>query len=344
MDGFEYGAMIGLGFTVVEDVSYFINAVAAAPGMVDQSGPVLDTFFVRVVAGGLYGHVLFTGLTGLGFTYIATRRQVPLSVRLARGGLCIAAGYAAHFIWNSPWLQEVLKTAGGADPSLPQWIEYGALKGMPFLIMLGILVVFATRSEEKRFREIVAGEPDSWVVTEAEIGALRTLLARRSARSAAARTHGPSGPRLVGRLQAAQIEYAMIRSRTESLTDPALQAQRGRIHAIRAEMGSLGGGFRPSPNAAPIPLPVAPATGHSPAAFAGSFAGPSAGPSAAVIHLVPAGGMPAWVVPNPGIGPSAVLPGRLEVAVVTRAGDWALVRAANGWSGWVDGRLLAPRP
>jgi len=41
LDGFVYGAMVGLGFTVVEDVSYFINAVAAVPGSVDQSGPVL---------------------------------------------------------------------------------------------------------------------------------------------------------------------------------------------------------------------------------------------------------------------------------------------------------------
>jgi hypothetical protein len=29
MDGFVYGAMVGLGFTVVEDVSYFIQATAA---------------------------------------------------------------------------------------------------------------------------------------------------------------------------------------------------------------------------------------------------------------------------------------------------------------------------
>ena len=78
MDGFVYGAMVGLGFTVVEDVSYFINAVAAVPGAVDQSGPVLDTFLIRVVGGGLYGHVLFTGLTGTGFAYFVTQRAAPI--------------------------------------------------------------------------------------------------------------------------------------------------------------------------------------------------------------------------------------------------------------------------
>jgi len=30
--------------------------------------------------------------------------------------------------------------------------------------------------------------------------------------------------------------------------------------------------------------------------------------------------------------------------LVQAAGDWALVGAANGWTGWVDGRLLVPKP
>ena len=81
MDGFVYGAMIGIGFTVVEDVSYFINATAAFGGA-DQTGPVIDTFLIRVVAGGLYSHVLFAGLTGMGFAYFVTRRQEAFSRRL----------------------------------------------------------------------------------------------------------------------------------------------------------------------------------------------------------------------------------------------------------------------
>jgi len=73
MDGFVYGALVGLGFTVVEDVSYFIHAAVAIAGAGDQMGPVVDTFLVRVVGGGLYSHVLFTGITGIGFAYLVTR-------------------------------------------------------------------------------------------------------------------------------------------------------------------------------------------------------------------------------------------------------------------------------
>src|ERR1035437_7252904 len=64
MDGFVYGALVGLGFTVVEDVTYFIQAAALAPGGVSQSAPAWDTFLIRARGGALYGHVLFTGLTG----------------------------------------------------------------------------------------------------------------------------------------------------------------------------------------------------------------------------------------------------------------------------------------
>ena len=323
MDGFVYGAMVGLGFTVVEDVSYFITAVAAAPGTFDQSGPVFGTFLVRVVGGGLYGHVLFTGLTGLGFAYIATRRSVAPSARLWRGGLCIAAGVAAHAIWNSPWMEDILATSGGADPSTLQWLEYGAVKGLPFLILLGLLVRLATRSEEDAFRAIVAGEPDPWVITELEIASLRSLWARRAARAAAGRARGPVGSRALGKLQAAQIEYSMIRTRTDSQMGSALEAQRQKIRWIRSEFEGL-----------PAPAPW-PAPGRLPA--------PVPAPAWAPTHLVPAGGMAAWDAPDPTRQPIAVLAEHAELVVLARAGEWVRVGAAGGWAGWVDGRVLVPR-
>jgi len=191
MDGFVYGALVGLGFTVVEDVSYFIHAAVAVGGATDQMGSVIDTFLIRVVGGGLYSHVLFTGITGIGFAYLVTRPRAARTKGLLGFGACLIAGVAAHATWNSPWMQSVLDTAGADKPSTLQWIEYGALKGLPFLILLILLVLFATRSEEKNFRAIVAGEPDPMVITEPEITSLRSLIARRSARSAAGRIRGP---------------------------------------------------------------------------------------------------------------------------------------------------------
>ena len=255
LDGFVYGAMVGLGFTVVEDVSYFIrHVVDTASTTVDQAGPVIDTFLIRVVGGGLYGHVLFTGLTGTGFAYLVTRRSVSLPRRIAGAALCMVAGVTAHVVWNSPWMESVL----GNDPSVLRWIEYGAIKGMPFLILLGILVVLATRSEESNFRHIVAGEPDPAVITDDEVRSLRSLWTRRSARSAAGRLRGPAARRLTGRLQSAQIEYAIIRSRADSLADPALDAQRHKIRSIRTELAALPvvSTSAQAPAAPAIPAPV----------------------------------------------------------------------------------------
>ena len=50
--------------------------------------------------------------------------------------------------------------------------------------------------------------------------------------------------------------------------------------------------------------------------------------------------MDAWTDPDPAAPPSSELAGRVEVAVVATAGEWAQVRGENGWEGWVDGRLL----
>jgi RsiW-degrading membrane proteinase PrsW (M82 family) len=321
LDGFVYGAMVGLGFTVVEDVSYFINAAASVPGAVDQSGPVLDTFLIRVVAGGLYGHVLFAGLTGMGFAYLVTQRAASMSRRVAVAVLCIAAGLSAHAVWNSPWMDSVLWTSGGASPSIDQWIEYGALKGLPFLILLGVLVTLASRNEERNFRAIVAGEPDPTVVTESEIRSLGSLWSRWSARAAAGRVGGRRAARLLGRLQAAQIEYAIIRSTADHLHDQALEAQRLKIRSIRAQLST-----GPLPPRTDAPAPPAP-----------SAFGPRVW---ALTHHVPAGGAPVWDAPYAARRPVARISEGVALAVVARAGEWAQVRDDEGRIGWVDGRLL----
>lgn len=58
-------------------------------------------------------------------------------------------------------------------------------------------------------------------------------------------------------------------------------------------------------------------------------------------HIVPSDGIATW--PSPGsaeVGPS--LDELLPVRVMAREGAWAQVVCENGWSAWVDGRLLPP--
>jgi hypothetical protein len=67
--------------------------------------------------------------------------------------------------------------------------------------------------------------------------------------------------------------------------------------------------------------------------------GAAPGPSGWAV--TPPMGLPAWGAPI--VGPLHVMvPPNLAVRVELRQGDWALIRAQNGWSGWVEARYLLP--
>ncbi|MGW6455760.1 hypothetical protein ACWF94_07485 [Streptomyces sp. NPDC055078] len=60
-------------------------------------------------------------------------------------------------------------------------------------------------------------------------------------------------------------------------------------------------------------------------------------------HVVPREGLPAWEAPDVS-RPTEPLDPLLPVQLLDRRGDWGRVLCANGWSAWVDGRLLVAVP
>ncbi|MFG3351951.1 hypothetical protein [Streptomyces sp. NPDC048001] len=60
-------------------------------------------------------------------------------------------------------------------------------------------------------------------------------------------------------------------------------------------------------------------------------------------HVVPGSGLPAWESPDVS-RPTVPLDPLLPVQLLERRGDWSRVLCANGWSAWVDGRLLVTVP
>ncbi|MFF5445769.1 hypothetical protein [Streptomyces sp. NPDC012888] len=60
-------------------------------------------------------------------------------------------------------------------------------------------------------------------------------------------------------------------------------------------------------------------------------------------HVVPYGGLPAWEAPDAS-RPTATLDPLLPVQLLSRRGDWGEILCGNGWSAWVDGRLLVTVP
>jgi protease PrsW len=234
MDGFVYGAMVGLGFTVVEDVYYFVAKFGG------EVGGVLTGFFVRVIAGGLYGHVLYTGLTGMGIAYFVTRRGEVSRARrwLVACGL-FAVAIAAHFIWNSPLLN-VLPEGDVSPLAMLVLVPLAfAVKGLPFLIFLLLMLRMAHNRERQWLRSGIEAELGGPGLHEGELPVLLDGRARRQSRRALARRAGHRAAVLLKRLQQEQIRLAMIRSKVVGDDHPDLVRQRAVIQGLRNALAKI---------------------------------------------------------------------------------------------------------
>jgi protease PrsW len=233
MDGFVYGAMVGLGFAVVEDVLYFV-----LPG--GDAGGVLGGFFVRVIASGLYGHVLYSGLVGIGIAWFVTRRgDSGPARRAAVAGAISALAVAAHFLWNSPWLNLFPDTRTLGPRELAQVLLATTVKGAPFLAVLVVLVALARRREAHWLGVAVAGEVGGPGIEPAELAVLQDPRRRRRARRAMRRAHGRRAAARLRRLQRAQITLAMARTRVDADDHPDLVRQRELCRRLRAGLPRL---------------------------------------------------------------------------------------------------------
>lgn len=238
MDGFVYGAVCGLGFAVVEDVFYFMGVFGGRPN------GVLQGFFVRVVASGLYSHVLYTGLVGMGLGYIVSRRhRRPLRRRATVFAGLSAAAVLGHFLWNSPLL-DLFPAQPWSGADLLMIPVATAVKGVPLLAFATLAVVLARRRERTWLHGALAEEIGGPGVSGAELATLEHPRRRRAAVHAMRTRAGVHAASLLRRLQREQVNLAMIRSKVASDDDPALIEQ-------RAYCGSLRDALRAIPGAAP---------------------------------------------------------------------------------------------
>ncbi len=60
-------------------------------------------------------------------------------------------------------------------------------------------------------------------------------------------------------------------------------------------------------------------------------------------HVVPKAGLATWAAPD-AVVPTEPLDPLLPVQLLSRLGDWGQVLCANGWSAWVDARMLVALP
>jgi len=235
LDGMVYGALIGLGFQVVENIFYALNAVEMA-NEGDTVAPVVATFFLRGFLAGLWSHTLFSALAGAGIAWFLVRTDKPLLVRW--GGLFVGLGLAwgIHFIWNSPLLVDGFGVTGAG-------LLVGLLlKGLPALVLgMGLLWV-ARHREANYYIDRLEALRDPKIATKGELHTLRHGHLRADARRYGKFRAGTPGQKAVKALQLAQAHLAVELSRAPSgLTsgDPVILHIRDDVLTIRRRLKVL---------------------------------------------------------------------------------------------------------
>lgn len=233
MDGFVYGALVGLGFTVVEDVYYFVVVFGGSPPA------VVAGFFLRVLASGLYGHVLYSGMVGMGVAYFVTRRGPG---RWVKAGALAASGVAFHFVWNSP-LADVMP----AEP----WSAFDALvlvplalayKGVPLLLFVLLTLRLGLQRERRWLLRAALPEVEQGSLLAEELLTLEHPRRRRKEIKRLKARAGRRAARALRRLHKEQLNLVMIRTRVGSDEHPDLIRQRRRCEALREVVASFASG------------------------------------------------------------------------------------------------------
>ncbi|MBL7260674.1 PrsW family intramembrane metalloprotease [Actinoplanes sp. LDG1-01] len=203
LDGVVYGAMVGLGFQIAEDIVFAVGAVALA-GQGDQVQPVIATFLLRGFLAGIWSHTLFGALAGAGIGYLVVSRERGRAHRAGVAALAVLGAWAFHVLWNSPLLIDGL--GNGALALLGVLL----IKGLPPLLLILLLVRHFQDREADYYVERLARLDDPSLITPGELAVLGS-----SSRRAAARRL-PGAATAVRRLQRAQARLAVELSRADA--------------------------------------------------------------------------------------------------------------------------------
>lgn len=159
-DGFILGAFIGLGFQIVEDISYAMTSAGTQFGA-NQIGASAGTIILRMVSG-VAAHILYSAIFCAGVIYLLGRPAEPR--KIGRGLVLIAIPMLLHGMWDS-----VAAVAGSSAPAL-----IGLLLGMVILALIIVARVYKmTVSRERDFvRDVMAPELASAVITRVELDAM----------------------------------------------------------------------------------------------------------------------------------------------------------------------------
>lgn len=236
LDGLVYGALVGVGFALTENILYFGGAYVEG-GL----GDLGELFVARSVISG-FGHPAYTAVTGAAIGW-ARGRYGRGFARFAVPILGWLTAVILHALWNGGLV--FTEVQWGDQVGLLQAVAVqAAIVIAPAVLVLYAVARLSTRHELQILRERLRDEVDRGALTDAEYAVIIDGDARRRA-LAAARTRG--GRTLHSRQQAffhtaAELAFrGHHRSRGESLTPRQLAADdvdRQRLMILRDEIAA----------------------------------------------------------------------------------------------------------
>lgn len=193
------GAMVGLGFQVVENLSYTVNASMNFP-LENQVDPVLLNLLTRGLFSGLWTHAAYTTISSFGIAWFLLHPQRPMPTRIGAALLCFALAWAMHFAWNSPLLENML------DDGYGQMALLLLIKGIPAMLAAGLFWRVADQENGAHVHALAAYfVPERELIRDDEWVRLGAPLARYRMRREMGRAFGLRARRLKAQLQREQL-------------------------------------------------------------------------------------------------------------------------------------------
>jgi RsiW-degrading membrane proteinase PrsW (M82 family) len=192
-DGIIYAAMVGLGFAMMENITYYMRAFE------DGGAQQLQAVFILRGLIAPLSHPLFTSMTGLGVAYAATHRRGQI--------LAPAAGLLGAMVLHGLWNGATAYGLGGL----------GIVYALDFCVLVALIVIVAVerRHTVRRIEAYLPLYAGTGLVTPQDVRMLRSIPTRRAARRWARSVGGPPAARAMVDYQLAATELALLHKRAD---------------------------------------------------------------------------------------------------------------------------------
>lgn len=222
LDGFVYGALIGFGFALTENLFAYYLPIVSEAGIAAGAGNLL----LRSIVFGI-NHALWSGIMGMAVGAARLARGPGRQALLLLGGWFLAA--TMHGLHNAG--ASLTEQSAGLCLLANVALDWG---GMSLLLLAAVLVL---RKESRWIERGLLEEVRRQSIGEAEYHLLRSAGRRLSRRWSAWRQGGREAQRAVARYFQCATELAFAKQHLRSEGDRG--ANLDRVQRLREELASL---------------------------------------------------------------------------------------------------------